>query len=106
MSGQNISKEQLNETVRSDEFINSKLYTNTQKIQVIDLLDSQMQFSNHNQKKNEGRGVNLLNDSRNNIKGSSLVADGGSYSSIHNKNLMKTTNSFFPGGDKNNQMIL
>ena len=29
MSGQNISKEQLNETVRSDEFINSKLYTNT-----------------------------------------------------------------------------
>jgi hypothetical protein len=57
-----------------------------------------MQFSN-NKQKNEGRGVNLLDK---NMKGSSLVADGGSYSSIHNKNLMKTTNSFFSGGDKNN----
>jgi hypothetical protein len=27
-----MSKEKLNETVRSDEFLNSKLYTNTQKI--------------------------------------------------------------------------
>jgi hypothetical protein len=27
-----MSKEKLNETVRSDEFLHSKLYTNTQKI--------------------------------------------------------------------------
>ena len=32
LSNQKMSKEQLNETVRSDEFLNSKLYTNTQKI--------------------------------------------------------------------------
>ena len=37
-----MSKEQLNETVRSDEFLNSKLYTNTQKLQVIDIVDSSM----------------------------------------------------------------
>jgi hypothetical protein len=34
-----MSKEKLNETVRSDEFLNSKLYTNTQKIQAIDIID-------------------------------------------------------------------
>lgn len=84
--------------MRSDEFINSKLYTNTQKIQVIDLLESQKQ----NQYKNEGKGMS-------GIKGSSLIADGGSYSSIYNKNLMKTANSFFPMSsdmEKGNQMIL
>lgn len=27
-----MSKEKLNDTVRSDEFLNSKLYTNTQKV--------------------------------------------------------------------------
>ena len=37
-----MSKEELNETVRSDEFLKSKLYTNTQKLQVIDIVDSSM----------------------------------------------------------------
>lgn len=32
MSRSNMSKGKLNETVKSDEFLNSKLYTNTQKI--------------------------------------------------------------------------
>lgn len=34
-----MSKEKLNETVRSDEFLHSRLYTNTQKIQAIDIID-------------------------------------------------------------------
>jgi hypothetical protein len=41
-SNQRMSKEELNETVRSDEFLKSKLYTNTQKLQVIDIVDSSM----------------------------------------------------------------
>ena len=34
-----MSKGKLNETVRSDEFLQSKMYTNTQKIQAIDIID-------------------------------------------------------------------
>jgi hypothetical protein len=38
-----MGKNKLNETVRSDEFLNSKLYTNTQKIQAIDIIDYSQQ---------------------------------------------------------------
>lgn len=34
-----MSKGRLNETVRSDEFLSSKMYTKTQKIQAIDIID-------------------------------------------------------------------
>jgi hypothetical protein len=41
-------KEKLNETVRSDEFMNSKLYTNTQKLQAIDIIDYSLPRSKAN----------------------------------------------------------
>jgi hypothetical protein len=43
IDGWSMGKNKLSETVRSDEFLNSKLYTNTQKIQAIDIIDYSQQ---------------------------------------------------------------
>ena len=79
-----MSKEQLNETVRSDEFLNSKMYTNTQKIQVIDLIDS----SGSNAKL--GKDLAQRKPSK-----PLLIPFDKSYNGIVNAKLMKTANSFF-----------
>lgn len=84
-----MSKEQLNETVRSDEFLNSKLYTNTQKIQVIDLVDSSLSGSKHGRDGQSGK----------HIKGGPVPFDG-SYNAHNNAKLMKTANSFFQRNDQ------
>lgn len=69
-----MSKEKLNETVRSDEFLNSKLYTNTQKVQAIDIIDYSQAKNTKSLKKNAEN----------------------SFSSKYNAQLVKTANSFFP----------
>jgi len=88
MSRSNMSKGKLNETVKSDEFLNSKLYTNTQKIQAIDIID----YSKSKGKeplKTQHKGVGAGLDS--------------SFSNKYNAQLVKTANSFFPS---NNEMGL
>ena len=84
MGRSNLSKEKLNETVKSDEFLHSKLYTNTQKIQAIDIID----FSKSNSK-----------DLSNKVKQRHQAALDGSFSNEYNANLVKTTNSFFPANE-------
>ena len=73
-----LSNNELGETVRSDEFLSNKLYTNTQA-QAINQAGS-------------------LTSSYENLPNQ----DGG-YVAIHHANLIKTTNSFYQRSDLDNQ---